>query len=572
MFAQTARLLRVALAACLLLALAGATAPVAGGGPPHDRPPWLSRLQLPETATLSLQEPVRIAVQGLLTNPLNGEPLPDGPYTLHLALYRQAVGGVAFWEETQPVNLEDGLFDLLLGNVRGDLTPDLFYEPVYLGITVVGDSEMTPRQPLLPVPEALVARTLRPGAYWAAETGDPVLSLENRGGGVGIYIVSAVGSAVVGQSSVTNTVGVSGLSTHGDGVGGFSNLGQGGYFASVASHGATGTSMAAGTAGLRGTSHAGVGVQGFSEMGAGGYFSSTHAAGLYATASNAMQPAVRGEHSGGGPGLAGQSLTGPGVEGQSSTGYGVSGSSETGAGGFFRSVGAPGLRALTTSPQPAVEAMNLETGPGLWGESLGGNGVYGTGLSPGTYGGFFVGHGGVRAQAMGGPALLAEGPIASTAPTHLWIGGIAFHPEGEEEVTVIPQPGGGITLTASAPTTVHLYATFSVPAVLYGQPISVHGLRVQYRTTDPGSYVDATSLARGDGAGGSLFLVDDTVDRAATGPGSFYEPPLLGLGHEHLSADNGALGLHLTVHLGGEGKALALYGARLTLATYPQED
>jgi len=566
MFKKLVRPSRVVLAACLLLALASAAAQVAGEEPPPNRPPWLVHLRLPDPGDLSLQEPAQIAVQGLLTAPLTGHPLPDGSYSLRLALYRAVSGGEPFWDETHEVNLENGVFDLLLGSVRDDLTPDLFYEPAYLGITLVGDSEMVPRHPLVPVPEALVARTLRPGAYWQAETSDPLLGLENDGSGVGIYAASAEGSAIVGQSTQTDTVGLSGLSAYGDGVGGFSSFGRGGYFASVTASGALGNSIMAGTAGLEGVSNAGVGVRGTSETGAGGHFSSTQSFGLYATADNPASPAVQGEHTGGGTGLVGSSITGYGVEGRSSANYGVYGTSDSGTGGFFRSTSAPALQAVSSSSNGAIAVNNVGAGAGLWAESLESHGVEGHGaLSAGAYGGHFVGHGGVYAQGVGGPAVMAEGPIVSTSSTHLWIGGLVFRLEGGEGVTVIPQAGGGITLTATAPTTVHLYATLTVPAVLYGQPVSVSGLRVQYRTTDASSYIDETSLARGDGAGGSLPLVADGTDRAETAPGSFYEPPILGLGHEELTADGGAMGLQLTVRLGGEGKALAIYGARLTL-------
>lgn len=554
---------------CAVAAASGAV-PVAGEGPPPRRPAWVARLGLPEPEALRLQEPAQVALQGLLTDPISGQPLPDGPYTLRVALYRQAAGGEPFWEETHEVHLQGGLFDLLVGSVRGDLTPDLFYQPAYVGLTLAGDVEMSPRQPLVPVPEALVARTVQPGARWTASLSDPLLSLENEGEGVGMYVASAQGTALAGQGVLSDTMGISGLNEHGDGVGGFSTFGRGGYFASALGTGAVGNSIAAGTAGLEGLSNAGVGVRGQSETGAGGYFHSTQGVGLQATASNPAQPALLAEHTGGGTAVSGTSLTGQGVEGYSSGGVGVSGVSDDGAGGFFRSTDGPGLRAVSSAPTGAMEVNNVGTGPALWAESLESHGVEGHGaLSPGKFGGYFAGHGGVRAQGVGGPALLAQGPIASTEPTHLWVGGLAFRVHGAD-VTAIPQPGGGITLTAPSPLDVRLYATLPVPAVLHGQAAQVQGLRVQYRTTDPASYVDATRLGRGDGAGGLLPIVDDGTDHAATTPGAFYEPPLLGLGHEVLDADNATLGLELVVHLEGPDKPLALYGVRLTLG-YPAE-
>ena len=93
------------------------------------------------------------------------------------------------------------------------------------------------------------------------------------------------------------------------------------------------------------------------------------------------------------------------------------------------------------------------------------------------------------------------------------------------------------------------------------------GLRIQYRTTHSESYIDQTVLARSDGGGGALLLVEDETDRNESDSGSFYEPPFLEPGYQDLTADEGILGLRLTVHLNGGGQAVALYGARLTLAS-----
>ncbi|NLE76464.1 MAG: hypothetical protein GX605_06895, partial [Chloroflexi bacterium] len=449
MFHWRTRLPLGLLAAALLIATAS---PAAGEEPPPALPPWLAALRLPASEGLAAPGPAQLSVQGVLTDPASGQPLANGLHRLRLALYRQAAGGAPFWEETQEALLEGGVFSLRLGSVRGDLDPAFFHQPVYLGITVGGDAEMQPRQLLTAAPLALVAQTLQPGAQTRAEAADPLLGLENRGPGLGLYVSSAGGSGLVGQSALTDTVGLSGLSTYGAGVGGFASFGVGGYFASAEASGLVGSSIGGGTAGVEGRSQHGVGVLG-----------------------------------------------------QSASGFGIHGASETAAGGLFSSVAAPGLRAVTASPSSydaAVQASNLGGGPGLWAESSESHGVQGSGaLSAGAYGGYFVGHGGVHAQGTQGPALVADGPIVSTAPSHLWVGGLAFHLAEGEGVTVIPQPGGGITLTANAPTVVRLCASFAVPAVLYGQPLSVSGLRVSYRSTHAQSYIDHTTLGRADGAG-----------------------------------------------------------------------
>ena len=59
------------------------------------------------------------------------------------------------WNEQQNVNVIDGAYSINLGDINPINLP--FDKPYYLGITVGGDEEMTPRQPLTSVPYALNA-------------------------------------------------------------------------------------------------------------------------------------------------------------------------------------------------------------------------------------------------------------------------------------------------------------------------------------------------------------------------------------------------------------------------------
>ncbi len=102
-----------------------------------------------------------IPFQGQLANQ-SGQPLSQpSPGTLVFRLYRQAVGGGALWEESQPnISVNAGRFSVLLGS-RTEL-PDApnFNTTLYLGITVddgnaaTADVEMRPRQALVPIVSA----------------------------------------------------------------------------------------------------------------------------------------------------------------------------------------------------------------------------------------------------------------------------------------------------------------------------------------------------------------------------------------------------------------------------------
>ncbi|UCG43265.1 MAG: hypothetical protein JSU73_01210, partial [candidate division WOR-3 bacterium] len=87
--------------------------------------------------------PRMLSYQGKLTDTM-GVPVPNGNYSIRFALYTQASGGSPYWQETQNVSTEDGLFAVLLGSV----TP-VPYAPeagnLYLGMKVGSDPEMTPR-------------------------------------------------------------------------------------------------------------------------------------------------------------------------------------------------------------------------------------------------------------------------------------------------------------------------------------------------------------------------------------------------------------------------------------------
>ncbi len=102
--------------------------------------------------------PNTINYQGYLTDS-DGEPVNSGQF-ITFRIYSQAIGGVELWSETLPVTIIDGAFTVVLGDGLTPFPNSLFDGPLYLGIAVGADSEMTPRKPITSAPFALNAERL----------------------------------------------------------------------------------------------------------------------------------------------------------------------------------------------------------------------------------------------------------------------------------------------------------------------------------------------------------------------------------------------------------------------------
>ncbi len=88
-----------------------------------------------------------------LLNDNNGTPVPTGQYTVTFTFYDAATAGSALWSETQSVSVQDGLFSILLGG--SNALDVIFDRPVWLGIKIGEDPELTPRTPITAVPSAI---------------------------------------------------------------------------------------------------------------------------------------------------------------------------------------------------------------------------------------------------------------------------------------------------------------------------------------------------------------------------------------------------------------------------------
>lgn len=97
------------------------------------------------TPTALAAVPSTLNYQGQLGNAAGAQ--VNGAVSITFALYDVATGGTAVWSETQSVTVNNGLYYVTLGQTTA-LTPSLFGVPLFLGIKVGTDAEMTPRTPL----------------------------------------------------------------------------------------------------------------------------------------------------------------------------------------------------------------------------------------------------------------------------------------------------------------------------------------------------------------------------------------------------------------------------------------
>ena len=88
--------------------------------------------------------PTTVSYQGYLTDTAGAA--VDGNFSIEFSIYNVSAGGVALWNSTKAVSVSKGLLSVQLG----DSVPfpvGLFDTPVFLGININNDGEMSPRRP-----------------------------------------------------------------------------------------------------------------------------------------------------------------------------------------------------------------------------------------------------------------------------------------------------------------------------------------------------------------------------------------------------------------------------------------
>ena len=147
--------------------------------------------------------------QGYLTDP-SGTAVADGNYSLLFKLYKD---GTKVWEQTYAsVPTTNGVFNVILGGTgTASLDTVAFNEPMELGVTINGGTEMTPRTPLTSAAYALGLR----GMHAVTSEDETYRGVNLIGGGasnsvdanvVGATISGGGGTYLLGPSELPNRV------------------------------------------------------------------------------------------------------------------------------------------------------------------------------------------------------------------------------------------------------------------------------------------------------------------------------------------------------------------------------
>lgn len=123
--------------------------------------PTILAILLAAAIPASAQIPRLMNYQGVLTDDV-GVVVSDGSYSMTFRIYDVPSGGAPLWEETFDVIVSKGIFNAVLGYT----TPVAlaFDEPLYLGLSVSGGAELSPRRLFTSSAHAFSAR----GVYGAA--------------------------------------------------------------------------------------------------------------------------------------------------------------------------------------------------------------------------------------------------------------------------------------------------------------------------------------------------------------------------------------------------------------------
>jgi hypothetical protein len=107
---------------------------------------------------LAAEVPQMINYQGRLTDS-EGNPVADNTYEVTFRIYDET--STERWSEMHSVATIDGLFSVQLGSGNSPLGASIFnYAECWLGITITGEDEMTPRTQLIATPYAFRISTV----------------------------------------------------------------------------------------------------------------------------------------------------------------------------------------------------------------------------------------------------------------------------------------------------------------------------------------------------------------------------------------------------------------------------
>lgn len=108
--------------------------------------------------------PQTINFQGVLKD-ASGNIVTNGDYNLTFKLYETETGGSPLWTETKLLNVVNGIFSTQLGSVTPIALP--FDNAYWLGVTIGGGTEMSPRIKLSSVPYSFMSQNVPDGSITA---------------------------------------------------------------------------------------------------------------------------------------------------------------------------------------------------------------------------------------------------------------------------------------------------------------------------------------------------------------------------------------------------------------------
>ncbi len=146
---------------------------------PQNSTTTLRSLTRSSTSSRSNNVPNLISFQGRLADE-NGDAI-NATVNITFSLYDDELVGSVLWFETQSVDVAEGLFNVVLGEVTSLNEDDFNSADRWIGITVGTDSEMTPRTRITAVPYALQAGTSTPDDDWTISGSDVYNETSNVG-------------------------------------------------------------------------------------------------------------------------------------------------------------------------------------------------------------------------------------------------------------------------------------------------------------------------------------------------------------------------------------------------------
>jgi hypothetical protein len=253
----------------------------------------------------------------------------------------------------------------------------------------------------------------------------------------------------------------------------------------------------------------------------------------------------------------------------SSNGYGAY-INQRGGADALRVHGEGGDGIHITAADDGIIANGGSTNSGNWGGSFyGWNGLYtraytGTGVhgesdSATGYAGVFRNNGGGVDIAAAG-----SGIITSVADSYVFVPGNAMVKNISSDTTRWDVSGGTVQVwrgSTAGPKSVYLPVT--IPAVLYGQSVTIKSITVYYKCQDgTQNFITRTGLVKMIDADTETGLIDDYTDRQSNTATSYTLTPFAS---NVLSSDQGILGLYLTLDFANDTNYVQIAGARIQI-------